>query len=257
MSDKFADVFFDKKIVLVTGSTKGIGFAIAKRLSELGYVVVLNGRIKADLELACKNIAGASGFVADVTQSADVKSLLSSIVKEFGRLDALVCNVGCGKSVAPGKETHSEWIKSFNENFFSATNVIEEAKDLLIKSKGSIAVISSICGIEIVHNAPVTYSTAKAALNAYVKFISNVFGKLGIRINVIAPGNVSTPGGKWDRLAHSNPSDLKSYLDECVPLMRLGNVTEIASAVEFLLSEESGFITGSTLVVDGGQTRSI
>ena len=257
MSNKTIDVSLGKKIVLVTGSTKGIGFAIAKRLSEVGYTVILNGRTKSDLDVACKNIEGASGFVADMTHFSDVKRLVASVLKKFGKLDALVCNVGCGKSVEPGNEIFSEWKKSFNTNFFSATNVIEETKESLVKSKGAIVVISSICGVELVQNAPVTYSTAKAALNAYVKFISIVFGKLGIRINVIAPGNVSTPGSKWDRMAQSNPSDLTFYLDENVPLMRLGNVTEIASAVEFLLSEESGFITGSTLVVDGGQTRSI
>jgi 3-oxoacyl-[acyl-carrier protein] reductase len=257
MSNKTIDVSRGKKIVLVTGSTKGIGFAIAKRLSEVGYIVILNGRTKFDLDVACKNIEGASGFVADMTHISDVKRLVASVLKKFGKLDALVCNVGCGKSVVPGNEIFSEWKKSFNINFFSATNVIEVAKESLVKTKGSIVVISSICGIELIQNAPVTYSTAKAALNAYVKFISDAFGKSGVRINVVAPGNISTPGSKWSRMAELNPSGLACYLEENVPLKRLGNVTEIAYAVEFLLSKESGFITGSTLIIDGGQTRSI
>lgn len=257
MPNKFIDVSIEKKIALVTGSTRGIGFAIAKRLAEVGYIVVLNSRSNSDLETACQKIKGASGVVADVTHINDVKRLVASVVEKYGRLDALVCNVGCGKSVEPGNETHSEWIKSFNDNFYSATNVIEESKEYLFKSKGAIAVISSICGIEMVPNSPVTYSTAKAALNAYVKFVSSIFGKLGVRINIIAPGNVSTPDSKWNRMSESNSSDLVSYLDDNVPLKRLGNVTEIANAVQFLLSEESGFITGSILIVDGGQTRSI
>lgn len=247
----------NKKIVLVTGSTRGIGFAVAKRLSEVGYTVILNGRNEIGLNAATKKINGSMGLVADVTQVSDAKKLVAEVVRKFGGLDALVCNVGNGKSVSPGDETHDEWIKSFNENFFSATNVIEASKKYLVKNKGAIVVISSICGIEMVPNAPITYSTAKAALNAYVKFISGAFGKLGVRINVVAPGNVSTFGGKWSSLGKSNPLQLASYLDENVPLKRLGDVTEIANAVQFMLSNESGFITGSTLIIDGGQTRSI
>ena len=111
------------------------------------------------------------------------KKIVTKAVSLLNGLDILVCNVGSGKSVKPGLENYQDWQSSFKKNFFSATNIIEASKKYLVKSRGNIICISSICGLEFIPGAPATYSTAKSALNTYIKSMSYFFGKYGVRIN--------------------------------------------------------------------------
>ena len=172
-----------------------------------------------------------------------------------GRLDILVCNVGSGGSVPPGHETAAEWHRVFGLNLWSATNAIEAAKDALCGSRGAIVCISSICGVEVVPGAPVTYSAAKAALNAYVRGIARPFGKDQVRINAIAPGNILFDGSVWDRKARENPMAMAQMLERDVALARLGDLQSIADWAAWLASPRCNFVTGQIYVVDGGQVR--
>ena len=244
------------KVALVTGSSKGIGWAIAQTLHAEGCRVALNGRNASDLIAATTQLAGSIGVVGDVTQPAAAQQVVAEVLSTFGRLDILVCNVGSGRSVTPGKETDDEWQRVFTLNLWSATNSVEAARNALIASKGVIVCISSICGQEVIPSAPVTYSAAKAALNAYVRGISRPLGSQGVRINAVALGNILFNESVWSKKILDNPKTVETFLENEVSLGELGTPEDVANLVAYLASPVSGFATGGVWTLDGGQARS-
>ena len=250
------DLKLKGKNALITGSSKGIGYAIATLLHKEGCNVTINGRNNETLKKTITSFnERIHSCAADVTSVDDCNTLIKETINKWGSIDILVCNVGSGTSVKPGDENFEEWQRVFLNNFYSAVNVIEAAKNELSKSGGSIVCISSIAGMEST-GAPVTYSVAKSALNAYVKNISKPLAKLGIRINAVVPGNIIFEGSVWTKKLSENPQDVEKMLKNEVAMQRFGKPQEIANFVVFLCSEKSSFATGSLFVVDGGQTRS-
>lgn len=250
------DLSLNDKIALVTGSSKGIGYVIANSLYEEGCTVILNGRHRNNLKLATKSLGDRSSyFVTDVTKPKECKFLIDYVLKKYGKIDILVCNVGSGRSVSVGKETLQDWKQMLEMNLFSATNVIKAAENFIKKSKGSIICISSIVGMEST-GAPVTYSASKAALNSYVRGISRYFAKSGVRINAIAPGNILFKGSVWGEKLSLNKSRVKNMIKNNVSMNRFGTPEEIANLAIFLASSKASFITGTIFVVDGGQLKS-
>lgn len=243
------------KTALVTGSSKGIGWAIAQALHAEGCHVALNGRNEEDLTGATARLAGTIGVLGDVTQPAEANRVVAEAVGKLGQLDILVCNVGSGRSVPPGNETADEWQRVFALNLWSTTNSVEAACNDLAASRGAIVCISSICGLEVITGAPVTYSAAKAALHAYVRGIARPLGKQGVRINAIAPGNILFDGSVWSRkLAEDTPA-VQAMLSKDVALGSLGTPADVASLVAYLASPRSGFATGGVWTLDGGQVH--
>ena len=243
------------KRVLVTGASRGIGLGIAKAFHLEGCKVVSNGRSAANLVASIAKRENWFGVAGDVTDPLKANDVVRRTVDILGGIDVLVCNVGSGKSVAPGQESFTDWQKSLSVNLLSTTNMVEAAVSELRKTKGIIVCISSICGVEVIRGAPVTYSAAKAALNAYIKGISLPLGADGIRINGIAPGNILFDGSVWDEKIKENASAVDKMLVEQVPLKRLGDVTDVTNLVLWLSSPSSSFNTGSIHICDGGQTR--
>lgn len=241
------------KVALVTGSSKGIGRVIAQTLYDEGCRLALNARNAADLSNAASQLAGAIGVVGDVSQRAEAQGIITEVLSNFGQLDILVCNVGSSRSVFPGKETAEEWQRVFAMNLWSTTNIVEAARDALVASKGVIVCISSICGLEVIQDAPVTYSAAKAALNAYVRGIARPLGKQGVRINAIAPGNIYFDGSVWSGKLAEDPSAVQSMLENDVALSRLGTPDDVANLASYLSSPRSAFATGGIFTLDGGQ----
>jgi NAD(P)-dependent dehydrogenase (short-subunit alcohol dehydrogenase family) len=244
------------KRVLITGSSRGIGLAIAKAFIAEGSAVVINARSEQSLECALAELPGCFGVSADVTKVEEAERLVHEARKLLNGLDVLICNAGSGSSVPPGTETYDEWQRVLALNFFSATNMVESSRTALAESNGAIVCISSICGVEIIPGAPVTYSVAKAALNTYVKGISRPLAKDGVRINAIAPGNILFEGSSWERKEKENTEAVRKMLATDVPLGRFGSAEEIAELVIWLASDKSAFTTGVVWELDGGQTRS-
>ena len=246
---------FKGKTALITGSTRGIGLAIAKAFKNKECNVVINGRSQQDIDrVLAQQLQGCIGIRGDVTVPKDAQHIVDHTLSQFNSIDFLVCNVGSGKSVPPGNEDLAEWQRVFALNMWSTTNVVQAATPSLIQSKGSIVCISSICGISVVPGAPLTYSTAKAALNAYVKGISRPLGRHGVRINAVAPGNILFDGSVWDNKMKTDSASVNSMLNRDVPLSRFGTPSEVADLVIYLSSPISSFVTGSIWTIDGGQS---
>ena len=245
------------RIALVSGASRGIGLGIAKALAAEGAKLALAARGLDGLKQAAKAIGGeTSVHAADVSDPAAAAALVRAVEQRWGKIDILVCNAGSGASVAPGQETAAEWRRVLDLNLFTATNMIEAARPVMGRGSGDRAIvcISSICGLAAL-GAPVTYSAAKAALNATVRGLARPLGLEGIRVNAVAPGNILFEGGTWARKIAENKAAVDDMLTRDVPLRRLGRVEEIADVVAFLASPRAAFVTGTVIVADGGQLR--
>jgi NAD(P)-dependent dehydrogenase (short-subunit alcohol dehydrogenase family) len=243
------------KRALVTGASRGIGQEIAARLRAQGCAVALNARERAALERAAAQL-GAVAVVGDVSQGEAARAVVAEATRALGGLDILVCNVGSGRSVPPGQETEEEWQRVFAINLWSAVNTVEAARAFLGEAGGAVVCISSICGVETIPGAPVTYSTAKAALNAYVRGIARPLAAQGVRINAIAPGNILFEGSSWERRQSEDPRAVQAMLERDVALKRLGAAGDVADLACYLASPRAAFATGAVWTLDGGQVHS-
>jgi 3-oxoacyl-[acyl-carrier protein] reductase len=237
----------NEQIVLVTGSSKGIGLSIAKKFKESKWVVIQNSRN----EISKDSLVGDTSIIADVSKLDEVISFIKQIKNTYGRLDALVCNVGSGQNL-DSSNSQERWNHFIKMNLFSASNIIEQALPLLDIS--SVTVVSSICGNSVVDGAPIEYSTAKAALNQYIRVMGKKYAEKEIRFNSVSPGNVIFDGSQWDEKLKSDEKNTTNYIKQNVPMGKFIEPQDIAEMVYYLSSINSRFITGQNFVIDGGQS---
>lgn len=255
------DLGLKGKKALVTGGSRGIGAAIAERLLEEDADAIIVSRGSDQLFSTEKNLKNkfndnrVYAEVCDCTKADSLELLKSKIENRWDGLDIVIANIGDGRSVSDPLPGDQQWTKTWENNFESALHTARTFLPMLQKSKGCLLFVSSITALEA-FGAPVDYSTAKSAVAALAK---NMARKLAqeVRVNVIAPGNVYFDGGSWDEKLKNDPEHVKKVINSTVPMNRFGTPMEIADAAIFLCSERASFITGSVLVVDGGQTVGI
>jgi len=255
------DLFLGNKKVLVSGSSKGIGRSIAENFLLEGAQVMITGRSENSLNEAYEYFSkrysnrGVFKYCGDLTETNEIGECLEYVSEVFERLDILILNIGVSK-FKPGLEADiSEWERMFKNNFWGSVNLFYQSLPLLRRGvDASVVFISSIAGNENI-GAPIPYAAAKGALTIAAQSFAKVVASDNVRVNVIAPGNVIFPGGRWEEITAEKPEMVRELLEEKVPQRRFASPQEIADLVLFVSSKRASFITGSVVTIDGGQTR--
>jgi NAD(P)-dependent dehydrogenase (short-subunit alcohol dehydrogenase family) len=243
------------KVAIVTGSSRGIGRAIAEALAAAGASVTVSARNAELAETVAVGIAAAGGaslsVSADVTRAADVERLVKATVQKFGRLDVLVNNAGISPFYKKAEElSESEWDQVIEVNLKGTFLCSTAAGRVMIPQKsGRIVNISSVAGRVALPNL-LAYCAAKGGVEQITRVLAAEWAPHNIRVNSIAPGYIETDLTSGLR---RNPK-LQEAVIRQTPLGRLGNVDEITGAVIYLASDAASYVTGQTLYIDGGWT---
>jgi NAD(P)-dependent dehydrogenase (short-subunit alcohol dehydrogenase family) len=245
MSKKLAD-----KIALVTGGSTGIGMAAAQALAEQGATVYITGRRREELDAAVALIGpSAKGIRADASNLNDLDTVFSTIASESGRLDVLFANAGGGDMLPLGQITEAHFDRIFGTNVRGVLFTVQKALPLLRKGS-SVILTGSTAAVKGTANFSV-YSASKAALRSLVRSWALDLKDSGIRINVVSPGPIRTPG-LGGLVPEEHRQGLFDALAAEVPLGRLGEPEEVGKAVVFLASDDASFINAAEIYVDGG-----
>jgi 3-oxoacyl-[acyl-carrier protein] reductase len=258
------DLGLTGKAALVTGATRGLGYAMARALLEEGVNLGICARdaakvkaVAAELrEVGAKHGAQVLELAGDVTKSDVAQRIVSAMAERFGTVDILVNNAGSARPGALAELPDSAWQEQFDLNLFAPVRLARLCAPLMEKrGGGSIVNIGSIYGRE--SGGPLTYNASKAALHSFTKMLARELAPKKIRVNTIAPGSILTPGGNWERRFKENPAFEKDFISHEMPAGRLGRPDEVAYAVVMLASPRASWITGTCIPVDGAQGRSI
>lgn len=239
------------KTVIVTGGSRGIGAATCIRFAELGYNVILNynnSREAAVMLAQSQRQLGRAVYPcrADVSDRASVEKMVDNVLREFGQIDVLVNNAGIANQELFTKVSMDDWNKMIAVNLTGVFNCTQAVLPSMINNhSGSIINVSSVWG-ETGASCEVPYSTVKAGIIGMTKALAKEVGPSGIRVNCVAPGVIST-----NMNSHLSLEDMNSLIEE-TPLCRIGDADEVATTITFLASEDSSFITGHVLSVNGG-----
>ena len=245
------------KVILITGATSGIGKACAKKLSSEGAILIITGRNQEHGFEIAKDLNEKNGsvefFKSDLTDSRQVQDLFSHIYKKYGRLDVAVNNAGIsGKMISFDETTEEEFDSVMNINLKGLWLCMkQEVRQMLQQEHGNIINMSSTSGLVGNGFGLSTYDASKHAIIGLTKSVALEYAKNGLRVNAICPGFVETE--MIHSICKQNPKLLRRLI-ATEPLGRFATPKEIANTVLFLCSDESSYITGSALVVDGGLT---
>ncbi len=247
------------RAAIITGAGTGIGAAIARRLAEDGYGLILSGRRRAPLDDLVGELGEAALAVpGDVGDPAHADALAAAACDGFGGIDGVVLNAGIGDSGAVADETPQGWERTMRTNLTGAFLVARAALPRLVERRGAIVGIASVNAMRA---GPgwASYCSSKAGLVMLCKTIANDYGPVGVRANAVCPGWVRTPMGDadMDQLARLRGTDREgayALAHQHVPLRRPADPQEVASVVSFLLSDEASYVSGVELPIDGGAT---
>jgi NAD(P)-dependent dehydrogenase (short-subunit alcohol dehydrogenase family) len=248
---KWRKIMFKKlegKTAVITGGTEGIGLATAKLFVKEGAYVFITGRRQKELDEAVKSIgSNVSGVQGDVAKLADLDRLYETVSKTKGRIDVVFANAGYGEFVPLGAITEVHFDKLFNVNVRGTLFTVQKALPLL-NDGGSIILNGSVASVKGTAAFGV-YAASKAAIRSFVRTWTTDLKDRHIRSNVVSPGPINTP------LANRQSKDVIARIVSTIPMGRMGDPEEVAKVALFLASDDSSFVTGIELFVDGGRAQ--
>jgi NAD(P)-dependent dehydrogenase (short-subunit alcohol dehydrogenase family) len=242
------------KVAVITGGNSGMGLATAQRFVAEGAYVFITGRRQSELDAAVKQIGrNVTGVRGDVSNLADLDRLYAKVKEQKGRIDILFANAGVGEFAPLGTITEAHFDKIFSVNVKGLLFTVQKALPLF--QDGSSIILNASVGASKGVGATSVYSASKAAIRSFARTWTVDLKHRKIRVNTISPGPIDTP--IFDSIAQTEKeiNQIKANLVATVPIGRMGSPDEIAKAVSFLASDDSSYITGIELCVDGGMAQ--
>ena len=247
------------KVAVITGGTSGIGLATAQRFASEGAYVFITGRRQSEIDTAVKQIGknnnnNVTGVQGDVSNLANLDRLYATVKEQKGRIDILFANAGVGELVPLGEITEAHFDKTFGINVKGLLFSVQKALPLFQDGGGSIILNASIASSKGAEALSV-YSATKAAIRSFARTWTVELKHRKIRVNAISPGPIDTPGFNGLALSEEQIEQFKTSIVSTVPMGRMGSPDEVAKAVSFLASDDSSYVTGIELFVDGGMAQ--
>jgi 3-oxoacyl-[acyl-carrier protein] reductase len=251
------------KVAIVTGSSRGLGLASAVALVREGCRVTICARGEDRLMEAVEELRNVAQngrvvlpVVADLATAEGVESVVTQTLEAFGGIDILVNNVGLARGAGIADTTDAEWTEALNQTLFPAIRASRLAVPHMRKrGGGAIVMIASIFGRE--SGGRMTYNAVKAAEISLAKAMAQQLARDNIRVNSVAPGSISFPGGTWHRRQQEDPAGMADFVRRELPFGRFGRPEEVGAVVAFLVSARASWISGASVPVDGCQSRSL
>ncbi len=256
------DLGLRNKVVVITGASRGIGKGIAAGFAAEGSKLVICARDEKVLKQTAGELRGSGAEVLelalDITVPGSAEKLVDAAVQKFGTIDVLVNSAGGNRRGLFADTKDEDWQENMELNFMAHTLVSRAVIPAMKKQQsGSIIFITSIFGRESGGPTLSIYNSTKSAMISLSKVMAAELAGDGIRVNNVAPGSIRFPGGSWDKRVIQDPEGMKEFIKRELPIGRFGTVEEVANVVTFLASERASLVTGASINVDGGQTRSI